>query len=96
MSICYYLFVVVSPISPPLEKSYPLIPLPAKTHNIPQSISFRNTKLSSNFKDDLSAANVRWLSELPDELDVFIAHRSFEEAIENIEKGKRNEIKKKN
>lgn len=35
----------------------------------------------------LASADLKWLSELPDELEVFIALREFEEAVAYIEKG---------
>ena len=38
--------------------------------------------------DDLTNEQYAWLAELPDELDVFIAHREFQDAAEDIEAGK--------
>ena len=38
-------------------------------------------------KDDLTIGDFRWLMELPDELDVMIAHRDFKNAVHEIEKG---------
>lgn len=35
----------------------------------------------------LASSDVKWLSELPDELEVFIAIREFEDAVAYIEKG---------
>ncbi|KAJ3031338.1 exocyst complex component exo84 [Rhizophlyctis rosea] len=37
-------------------------------------------------RDDLSGGDVKYLSELPDELDVLIAHREFEKAVEFVER----------
>ncbi|KAI8919725.1 hypothetical protein BC831DRAFT_480271 [Entophlyctis helioformis] len=39
-------------------------------------------------KDNLSNANYRWLVELPDDLDVLIAHRDFDNAVTNIDKAR--------
>lgn len=36
----------------------------------------------------LASADLKWLSELPDELEVFIALREFEESVAYIEKGR--------
>ncbi|KAL2919873.1 exocyst complex component exo84 [Polyrhizophydium stewartii] len=37
-------------------------------------------------KDNLSITDYRWLLELPDELDVLVAHRDFDNAVANLEK----------
>lgn len=40
-------------------------------------------------KDDLSVSDFRWLIELPDELDVLIAHRNFDDAVKCVFKARR-------
>ncbi|KAJ3042059.1 exocyst complex component exo84 [Rhizophlyctis rosea] len=45
-----------------------------------------HTKPTGPQKDDLSAADIKFLTDLPDELDVLIAHREFEKAVEFVEK----------
>jgi hypothetical protein len=35
----------------------------------------------------LASSDIKWLSELPDELEVFIAIREFEDAVAYVEKG---------
>jgi hypothetical protein len=40
-------------------------------------------------KDDIPIGDFHWLMELPDELDVLIAHRHFQAAVAGIEKGRR-------
>ncbi|KXS17582.1 hypothetical protein M427DRAFT_54516 [Gonapodya prolifera JEL478] len=39
-------------------------------------------------RDQISMMDMRWLTELPDELDVFIALREFDEAVEQTDKAK--------
>jgi hypothetical protein len=45
-------------------------------------------QFEKGFKDDLSPTDYRWLLELPDELDVLIAHRDFDAAVTHVEKGR--------
>lgn len=40
-------------------------------------------------QDDLNPSDFRWLVELPDELDVFIAHRDFDQAVTCVAKARR-------
>jgi exocyst complex component 8 len=40
-------------------------------------------------KDDLAPSDFRWLLELPDELDVLIAHRDFDQAVSCVAKARR-------
>jgi hypothetical protein len=47
----------------------------------------RNDRDPAKQMPQLASADVRWLSELPDELEVFIAIREFEDAVAYIEKG---------
>ncbi|KAI8803168.1 hypothetical protein BJ742DRAFT_872731 [Cladochytrium replicatum] len=44
---------------------------------------------ANSLKDDLTPADVKWLTELPDELDVLIAHREFDRSVSYIEKARK-------
>ena len=46
-------------------------------------------KKKKQVKDNLSPGDYRWLVEIPDELDVLIAHRDFDEAVTNVAKARR-------
>lgn len=54
-----------------------------------QSVKYYRTvkQRSGGPKEDLSNPDLIWLKEMPDELDVFIAHREFDNAIRFAEKG---------
>ncbi|KAI8907175.1 hypothetical protein EDD86DRAFT_227746 [Gorgonomyces haynaldii] len=45
-------------------------------------------KKKKALKDNLSPGDYIWLIELPDELDVLIAHRDFEQTVTNVEKAR--------
>lgn len=47
----------------------------------------RNDRDPTKQMPQLASSDVKWLSELPDELEVFIAIREFEDAVAYIEKG---------
>ena len=49
--------------------------------------STKEKESESKKKNDLSGHDVRWLTELPDELDVMVALRLFDDAVTAIEKG---------
>ncbi|EGF80061.1 hypothetical protein BATDEDRAFT_88866 [Batrachochytrium dendrobatidis JAM81] len=49
---------------------------------------YKNISDQLPVKDNLSATDYRWLLELPDELDVLVAHRDFDNSVANLEKGK--------
>lgn len=40
-----------------------------------------------DLRDELSSGDSKWLMEVPDELDVYIAHREWDEAIDLVMKG---------
>eukprot|EP00842_Homolaphlyctis_polyrhiza_P006746 jgi/Hompol1/7072/HPOL_005178-RA len=49
----------------------------------------KQPKDSAPVKDNLSVTDYRWLIELPDELDVLVAHRDLDNAVVNLEKARR-------
>jgi hypothetical protein len=50
--------------------------------------SSRQGKRADLTRDDIPIGDFHWLMELPDELDVLIAHRHFQGAVAGIEKGR--------
>ncbi|KAK5666484.1 hypothetical protein BDV3_006192 [Batrachochytrium dendrobatidis] len=50
---------------------------------------YKNISDQLPVKDNLSATDYRWLLELPDELDVLVAHRDFDNSVANLEKARK-------